>query len=107
MYSCHLNTSVFFFCIFCIYSTNIYKVLTELQGLGLAFGFNEMCVTVPSIDFYVLFFFYWHVIISHCCIGFCCTRKWISYVYTYIPSLLSFLPPTPDPVPLGHHRAPS
>ena len=57
MYSCHLNTSIFFFCIFCIYSTNTYKVLTELQRLGLAFGFNEICITIPSIDFCVLFFF--------------------------------------------------
>ena len=23
-----------------------------------------------------------------CCVSFCCTRKWISYTYTHIPSLL-------------------
>ena len=34
-------------------------------------------------------------------VRFCCTRKWISYVYTYIPSLLSL----PTPTPPGHHRA--
>ena len=25
---------------------------------------------------------------SQCCVSFCCTRKWISYTYTHIPSLL-------------------
>ena len=35
------------------------------------------------------------------CISFC-FMKWISYMYTYIPSLLN-LPPTY----LGHHRAPT
>ena len=96
MYSCHLNTSVFFFCIFCIYSTNIYKVLTELQGFGLAFGFNEMCINCSNYRFLCTLFFYWHVIISQCCIGFWCTMKWISSMYTYIPSLL--IPP-PSPIP--------
>ena len=32
--------------------------------------------------------------------------KWISYMYTYIPSLLD-LPPTPHPTHLGQHRAQS
>ena len=41
-------------------------------------------------------------------VNLCCTVKWISYMYTYIPSLLSF-PPTaaPDPTSLAHRRAPS
>ena len=33
------------------------------------------------------------------CISFCCTMKSISYVYTYIPSLLD-LPPTPTLTPI-------
>ena len=33
-----------------------------------------------------------HTVALWCCVGFCYTRKWISYVYTYIPSLLDLLP---------------
>ena len=28
----------------------------------------------------------------HCCVTFCWTAKWVSYMYTYIPSFLDFLP---------------
>ena len=44
------------------------------------------------------FFFYfknWSIIALHCRVSFCYMTKWISYVYTYIPSLLS-LPPNPS-----------
>ena len=39
------------------------------------------------------------------CVSFSCTTKWISYMYTHIPSLLE-LPPNPPPHPtcLGCHR---
>ena len=30
-----------------------------------------------------------------CCVHFCCTMKWISYIYTCIPSLLTSHPPIP------------
>ena len=33
-----------------------------------------------------------HIESLWCGVGFCSTRKWISYVYTYIPSLLDLLP---------------
>ena len=42
-----------------------------------------------------------------CCVSFCCTVKWISYIYTYISSSRTSLPPVPHPTHLGHHRAQS
>jgi len=42
-----------------------------------------------------------------CCISFCCIVKWISYIYTYISSSRTSLPPVPHPTHLGHHRAQS
>ena len=47
------------------------------------------------------FFFNWRIIALQYCLGFCHTSTWISYRYTYVPSLLN-LPSTP----LGCHRAP-
>ena len=37
-------------------------------------------------------FFYWSIIVLQCCVNFYLYRKWISYMYTYIPSLLDLSP---------------
>ena len=43
-------------------------------------------------------FFNQGVVAIQCWVSFCCPMKWISYMYTYIPSLLK-LPPIPTPIP--------
>ena len=37
------------------------------------------------------FFSYWRIVDLQCSVSYCCKAKWISHMYTYIPSLLDFL----------------
>ena len=64
---------------------------------------REVYIPFPRIKNFIDLFLleYNHL---HCCFSFCWTIKWISYMYTYILSLLN-LPPPPHPTLLGHHRA--
>ena len=88
-----------------------------LQNILIGVGESRNYSSVPSIVivvgniysaifFSVLYLFiYWSIIALQCCVIFCYTTMWISYMYTYIPSLFRLPPTHPHSTCLNHHRA--
>ena len=55
----------------------------------------------PLHHLFVDSFFNWSIIVLWGCVSVCCTMKWISYMYTYIPSLVGF--PRPPSLAVSSH----
>ena len=64
---------------------------------------NKICEFLLCV-ISIFFNFYWCMVTLQQYVSFCCATKWISYMYTYIPSLLD-LPSTLHPTPLSDYRA--
>ena len=69
----------------------------ELTGGGGALNCLDQSPGIWLFVFLILFYFYWSIIALQRCVSFCCTVKWISCMYTYIPSLLHLPPTLPIP----------
>ena len=77
--------------------------LQSMRSHRVGHDWSDLAAAAAAIS--ILFFFNCSIVALPCYISFCCTIKWISYMYTHTPSLLSL--PSPHPTSLGHHKAPS
>ena len=69
----------------------VQKTETELRAFSLKVIF---CWKFSLVLFsWISLIFNWKIIALQCYVGFCYTSVWISHKQTYVPSLLSFLPP--------------
>ena len=49
-------------------------------------GYNLLSSNLEPWFYIIIFFIYWDIVALQQCAIFCCTMKWISYLYTYIQS---------------------
>ena len=84
---------------------NVKQCVQSLSWCGRAWiKTNDSPISTSGFTATVIFFFNWSVVAIQCHVGFCYTKKWIFYMYTYVRSLLG-MPLIPHPTPLGHHKA--
>ena len=77
----------------------VYILLSKNKEIFIFTGWPSLFI----FDLYLYIYLHWSIIALQCCVGFCHTTSWISYIYMYIYPL----PLEPPSTPLGHHRAPN
>ena len=65
----------------------------------------RQCLVHVVLYFFSFYYFYWSIIALQCA-NFCCSVKWISHIYTYLPSLLD-LPPASSISPIWSSQSTS
>ena len=78
-------------------STFLFAHFTQYFSSALSSMYESLCCVCA-----VFFFFFWSIGTLQCCVNFCRTMKWISYLYTSIPPSSNSAHPTS----LHHHKAP-
>ena len=77
-------------------STNVWDKDTYVSRKIILSFLSLLSLSLVGILFLHYFcIFNWNIIDLHCCVIFYWSMKWISYMYTYILSLLDLPPPTP------------